>query len=581
MKDDTTERPTAGQAYLSALKANGVDYLFGNAGTDFPAIIEGFARAQADGTAVPEPVTVPHENVAVSMAYGYYLGTGRAQAVMLHVNVGTANGVCALMNAARDHVPLLFSAGRTPLTEQGFEGSRSVQIHWAQEMFDQAGLVREMVKWDYELRLPDQVDGVVNRALSIANSPPHGPVYLSLPREILAMPVEIGPPNKPTRQAASPPAPAPSAVSELATLIKTADRPVIISSSYGRSDQAVAILGNLTKTWALPFVNFRPRRIALPTDHAMHAGFESGPFIKDADVIIVLDSDVPWIPSLHPVNEDATVVHIGVDPLFSNYPMRSFPCDFAVTADCELTVEALISALGKPGPGDQVRVEKRRESIMERKQAQHAQRTATEAKLTNAGPLTMAHLVKSLNALKQPGDTILSETQVPLPLFDFPRAGGFFGVSPAGGLGWGLGASLGLKLAKPETRVITLIGDGAYMFGNPTPAHFVAAACKLPTLTIIANNRMWGSVRKATLGMYPEGAAARANDAAFTRLDPAPDYEKVVEASGGYGETVDQFDELEPALKRAFHAVDVEKRAAVLNVIVDYSDRDARQEAIR
>ena len=113
---------------------------------------------------MPKPVLVPHENLAVGMAHGAYLMTGRPQAVMVHVNVGTANTINNLTNLSRDRVPLILAAGRTPITEKGSFGSRSRPIHWAQEMFDQAGMVRELVKWDYELRQPDQVGDVVARA---------------------------------------------------------------------------------------------------------------------------------------------------------------------------------------------------------------------------------------------------------------------------------------------------------------------------------------------------------------------------------------------------------------------------------
>ena len=119
------------------------------------------------------------------MAHGYFLATGRPQAVMVHVNVGLANTVMGVINAARDNVPLLLLSGRTPAGEGGRTGSRDLPIHWGQEMRDQGAMVREVVKWDYELRLPEQVPELIDRALAIAMSPPMGPVYLSLPREVL------------------------------------------------------------------------------------------------------------------------------------------------------------------------------------------------------------------------------------------------------------------------------------------------------------------------------------------------------------------------------------------------------------
>src|SRR5262249_24542620 len=129
--------------------------------------------------------------LAVAMAHGAYLMTGAPQAVMVHVNVGTANAINLLANASRDRVPLLLMAGRSPIMEAGAVGARGRPVHWAQEMFDQAGMVREFVKWDYELKNPAQAAEVVARAVEAAMAPPRGPVYLTLPREALAAPAAM------------------------------------------------------------------------------------------------------------------------------------------------------------------------------------------------------------------------------------------------------------------------------------------------------------------------------------------------------------------------------------------------------
>src|SRR6516225_7928876 len=144
-------------AYLALLADRGVDYLFGNAGTDFAPLIEAYAGAAQTGVAVPRPILATHENLAVAMAHGYGMVSRRIPAVMVHVSVGTANMVCAALNAARENVAILLTAGRSPLTEAGLLGSRDGYIHWAQEMYDQAGMIREIVKWDYELRNPEQL----------------------------------------------------------------------------------------------------------------------------------------------------------------------------------------------------------------------------------------------------------------------------------------------------------------------------------------------------------------------------------------------------------------------------------------
>ena len=196
----TLNNVTVSDAYMALLADRGIDYWFANAGTDFAPVVETLAKAQVLETRVPTAVTCPHENTAMHMAIGYFLVTGRPQAVMVHVNVGTANGMNGLLNAARGHVPVLFTAGRTPTNEDGLAGHRSLDIHWTQEMFDQAGMLRESVKWDYELRNGQQLETVVDRALSIAMSEPMGPVYLALPREVLAHPMNEFTYNTPSRQ---------------------------------------------------------------------------------------------------------------------------------------------------------------------------------------------------------------------------------------------------------------------------------------------------------------------------------------------------------------------------------------------
>src|SRR5262250_159853 len=186
MSTRTLKPETTAEAYLELLADRGIDLFLGNAGTDFASLVEAFARREADGGRAPRPLVIPHEFVAVSMAHGYYVAGGRPAAVMVHVNVGTGNAATAIISAARANVPILMSAGRTPVTEEGQLGSRDLHIHWAQESFDQAAMLREYVKWDYELRMPAQVEAVVDRALELMMAEPRGPVYLSLPREVLA-----------------------------------------------------------------------------------------------------------------------------------------------------------------------------------------------------------------------------------------------------------------------------------------------------------------------------------------------------------------------------------------------------------
>src|SRR5580704_15993360 len=249
------ETAIVAEAYLALLAERGVEYLFANAGTDFAPIVEAYAKAAHTGLPAPKPRIATHENLAMSMAHGYAIASGKVPAVMVHVSVGTANAICGVFNAAREYVSILFTAGRSPLTEEGVFGARDTYIHWAQEMFDQAGMLREMVKWEYELRNGAQLETVVDRALSLATSAPEGPVYLSLPREVLGEKIAGFSYDSPSRRmAAASPGADEAAIEEAAAILSKAKRPVIITASAGREPGAVAALGDFAKSFAIPVV---------------------------------------------------------------------------------------------------------------------------------------------------------------------------------------------------------------------------------------------------------------------------------------------------------------------------------------
>src|SRR5207302_8844382 len=261
-------------------------------------VVEAYAKGQALGWRLPEAVIVPHENLGVAMAHGFTMITGRPQAMMVHVGVGTANAVNGLINASRMNIPILFSAARTPLTESGaLPGARNNDIHWAQEHFDQGGMLREFMKWDYELRHPEQVEAVLDRALAIARSEPQDPVYVTLPREILASPFASRFSESSTIAAASPAAADPDTLDEAAKLLGKAETPLLITANAGRSVEAARALQQLAETFAIPVIHYRPRYLALPTEHALAAGWDPQALLPQSDLILVVDCDVPWLPS--------------------------------------------------------------------------------------------------------------------------------------------------------------------------------------------------------------------------------------------------------------------------------------------
>jgi acetolactate synthase-1/2/3 large subunit len=554
------------EAYLALLAERGIEYLFANAGTDFAPIVEAYAKAAHSGLPAPKPLIATHENLAISMAHGYAVASGRVPAVMVHVSVGTANALCGLFNAARANVPILFTAGRSPLTEEGLTGARDTYIHWAQEMFDQAGMLREIVKWDYELRNGVQLETVIDRALTIAKSPPEGPVYLSLPREVLAEPLPGFAYDAPSRHvAASPPAPDQVAIVAAAELLAASKRPLIITADAGRERVAVAALAAFAERFAIPVVEHRQRHLNLPADHPCHLGYSPTPLIDGADLVLVIDCDVPWIPGRKPPSPDAKIIHIGVDPLYSRYPIRGFTCDVAITGAARLVLPTLGQALLPFA--ERMPIEARRKDLAERREAMRADWRKSRDDARAMRPISPIWVSACLAEARDPGSAIVNEYTLLPEHCPSTRPGSFFGSSPAAGLGWGAGAALGVKLAEPEREVIAVLGDGSYLFSNPVAVHHAAQLHRLPVLFVVVNNAMWGAVRRATLGMYPQGEAARSNRPPFIDLDELPAFEEVCAASGGYGERVEDPAELPAALQRALYAVHVEKRQALLNVI--------------
>ena len=564
----TVEVESTAQAYLRLLHERGIEYFFGNAGTDFAPIIDAFGRSAATDEPVPTPILVPHEVPAVAMAYGYYMITGRPQAVMVHVNVGTANALSGIINAMRDNVPILFTAGRTPISEAGHMGSRDLHIHWAQESFDQASMVREYVKWDYELRNFHQLEDVVDRALEFAMTEPRGPVYLTLPREVLAERQDTFTLNtEPRRQAGHSPHPDPDGIQAAAAMLAVAENPLIITTMSGRYAGVPQALEALTESFAIPVVEFSRRAMCFSTAHPLHLGFSHERYFAEADAILVIESDVPWFPVAHRPRTDAKVIHLGVDPAFTQYPMRNFPGDVSIQAQPAVAIEALTAALAPLRAERLDVIESRYARIKAEHEQQRSEWRAARDAVRSDSPIDPLWLSHCIDAVKDDDTIVVNEYDLLPTQVAFTQPGTFFGASAASGLGWGLGAALGAKLAAPERLVITTVGDGAYMFGNPTPCHFVARAQNLPTLTVIFNNGTWGAVQNANQMMYPEGWASKGDVMPLSKLEPSPDYELLAHANGGFGEQVQHPDELIPALERALHAVRVEKRQALLNVI--------------
>jgi acetolactate synthase-1/2/3 large subunit len=557
---------SAAEAYLELLASRGVEYFFGNAGTDFAPIIEAYARRAAHGQVLPRPLTVPHEITAVGMAHGFAMVTGRPQVVMVHVIVGTANALGGIINAARSNVPILVTAGRTPLTEDKLPGARNRHIHWAQESFDQGAMVREFVKWDYELRLGAQLETVVDRALAIARAEPQGPVYLTLPRETLSErldnleyydPPRLGPPAATLAD--------PAAVERAAEILATGRNPIVIVKSSGRDPGAVAPLVALAEALGMPVFEQSATHVNFPQDHPLYCGGDPTPQLAEADPIVVVEADAPWFPALRAPGPETTVIQIGHDPLFSRYPIRGFAVDLGLAGAPRLTLAALAAAVRARGV-DPATLETRRK----RWEAEHRRLVeawaAKAAAVKNDRAIDMAWLSRCIGDAIDDDTIVVNEYDLDTTQTRLRAPGGYFSQSPASGLGWGLGAALGAKLAAPDKTVVCCVGDGAYIFGTPTAAHWTARAHNLPVLTVIFNNRAWNAVKRAVTSHAPQGWAVRTG-MAMCELDPAPDSELIARASGHWAERVEDPAVVPDMVRQALRVVREDRRPALLNVI--------------
>ena len=566
MTDEKTPTITAGGALLARLKAVGVDYIFANSGTDFPPIIEGLAEASAKQIPLPKAIVIPHENAAMGMAHGYYLATGRAQAVMAHTNVGLANCAIGAINAATEHVPVLVFSGRTPVVEKGRLGARTVPIGWGQEMRDQAAMIRESVKWDYELKFPEQAVDIVDRAFAIANSTPRGPVYLSLPREVLCEPCPSDELEGRATIAAASAGPRRADIDAAAKLLSEAKNPLIIAQRGAGSPEGFETLSRLAEEWGIPICQYWAIQLAAPTDHPMAVGGDPAEWLAKADLVLVIDSLAPWSPDIHALKPGCKVVHIGEDPLYARFPIRNFPCDLALVGDTADVIIELSAAVS----GFLLQTEKVRDARRAEVATASSKRRAAvlERAAAGRGPVMSKAFVSTClsKAIEGMDAAVLSELGAPLEELTLRSPNSWFQEPHSGGLGWCFPAALGMKLARPDRLIVATMGDGSYMFSNPVACHQIAEAADIPLLILVLNNSEWGAVRQSVLGVYPDGYAAKANTMPLVSLAPAPDFTKVAAASRAWTARVDRAEDLDATLIAAIEQVTIHKTQALVEI---------------
>ena len=573
-RNSTVPVATGAEAFLAQMRALGsVRYMFANTGTDHGPLIEAMARTAKEDPSDIQPIVVPHEQAAVSMAHGYYNVTQKPQMVLVHTLPGTANALGGVINAASANVPLFLCAGRTPITEGELRGGKSQNIHWRQESRDQGNVMREFVKWDYEVRTNQNLAAMVSRAYKIAMSEPRGPVYITLPREWLAEALE-------STQVFAPDALAPAtktradqtALEKAAEWLMGAENPLIVTKYLGRNPEAVDYLVELAELLAIPVVQ-QLTHVNFPTDHPLYLGTQTAKYARRADVLFFIDTDVPWEPPSRDIlREGVKIIHLERDPLFTAIPGWGFPADLPVAGCSEVSLPALtalIRAKFSPDAEIKTKVEDRRKSAAAEHEAMIREMDASVEAVRNQKPIHPFWLSKCIGDVVDDRTIIANETITSklAETIHLNRPGSMFNTPLAGHLGWGLGAAIGMKLGAPDATVIAAEGDGSYMFCAPTACHFTAQKYQIPFLTVIYNNQAWNASVNAARGLFPEGVAARTRNFPGTDLSPSPSFELTAQACGAYAARVEEPAELPDALAKALKVVKEERRQALLNVI--------------
>ena len=369
--------------------------------------------------------------------------------------------------------------------------------------------------------------------------------------------------------------PAAGAVRIAADLAR-ARRPLIVTSYLGRNPAAVARLVALCERLGIGVLESVPNALNFPTRHPLYLGNQwnqprQNPALAEADVILVLDSDVPWIPAVSRPSEDAVIHHVDVDPLKAQMPLWYIGARTSFRADGATALEQIDAALNDIHV-DGAAVSARRAHYASMHEARETALDALETEGTDdaiPGETLVATVARHLDDASIVISEGISHYHTIIDHLHLEQPGSLFN-SGGGSLGWHGGAAIGAKLARPDATVVAMTGDGSYMFSVPSSVHWIARAYGTPFLTVIFNNRGWKSPKLSTLAVHPTGYASRANtlDVSF---DPPPDYAGIAAAAGGaLAITVRKPAELEDAVARAFRTVREDRRCAVLDVWVPH-----------
>lgn len=555
---------SAAALLIDTLRQAGVKYLFANFGSDHPAIIEALAADRERGINTPAVVLCPHELSAISAAHAYAAVTGEPQAVFVHTDVGTANLGGGVHNAARSRVPVFIFAGLTPFTLEGeLPGTRNSYVNSLQDVHDQQSLVRPYVKWSYDVRTGRNVPQIVLRALQLAKSAPAGPVYITGAREVLAETVPRPHFRVDQWSPVSPVAVPDDVVSELVADLEGAENPVLITSYLGSTPASVDRLVRVADRFGLSVVEYNAQVVNFPREHPGHVGDDPYPFLKEADVVIAIDSDEPWLHSVGRPRDDAKVYVVNEDPLQEGIPLWYAPATKHLRASSAILLDQVLAR-------DVAIDSERRDRRARRAQGYgDEQRETWSAEISAdvaARRLTSASVAHAVSTVIDDETIVLNETISAAPTVwkHLPRTrpGSLFG-NRGSSLGWSGGGAIGVKMAARDRTVVSLVGDGTFFLTAPSSTYWMADRYDLPWLTVVLDNGGWNATKRNLVRQHAN-AVADSTDRYWVNLQQTADFSALAAAAGNaWGRNVTEYDELEPALREGLEQVAAGRSALV------------------
>ena len=558
-----------GEAIIEAFRRLDIDYVLSSPGSEWGSVWEAFARQAEENTDGPEYLSCAHETLAVNLAVGYSVMTGRMQAVMLHTGVGLLQGSMGIDTAYRQGVPMVVVSGESLTYSEKKDFEPGPQWHGVLSVVGgPSALVDGITKWSQSVSSPHTLHEQLIRAGEMAQRSPAGPVYMSVPIETMLH--DWTPPQNPRAvPSASRPVPPTADIEAVADMLLAAKNPAIVAESIGRDPAGYSATVDLADLLAIPvsecrwidFTNF-------PKDHPLYQGMGEPEYLHDCDVVLTLRARAPWTPpSAKPAN--ARIVNIDETPFRPHMVHQSLQADVFLEGDAVATLQSLIAVLHKKGVDDAA-VAARREKWMAGHEALVADKKALEDDALAKETISPVGLCATLGDVLPDDAVYVDETITHRPViirhlaFKGPQS---FYTAATGGLGQGLGLALGTKLARRDRLVVSVIGDGSFMYNPVTQSLALSKHKNLPILIVVFNNEGYSAMRKEHHAYYPDVIAAE-HSASVGQTITSLDYAELGAPFGFYGRRVEKLADLPGAIREAQEAVEG-GRTAILNVVLD------------